>query len=63
MNASYVARLQGRRLSTLPLNWKKQSQEGTLIAVASGEEVVSIPSLIELKFKASFSAVLSGNCH
>jgi transposase-like protein len=39
MNVSHVARLHGIQPSLL-FKWKKQYQEGSLTAVAAGEEVV-----------------------
>jgi transposase-like protein len=45
MNVSHVARLHGIQPSLL-FKWKKQYQEGSLTAVAAGEEVVPASELI-----------------
>lgn len=56
MNVSYVARLHGIQPSLL-FKWKKQYQEGSLTAVAAGEEVVPASELTAaLKQVRSFSA-------
>ena len=44
MNVSHVARLHGIQPSLL-FKWKKQYQEGSLTAVAAGEEVVPASEL------------------
>lgn len=44
MNVSHVARLYGIHHSLL-FKWKKQYQEGSLTAVAAGEEVISASEL------------------
>lgn len=56
MNVSHVARLHGIQPSLL-FKWKKQYQEGSLTAVAAGEEVVPASELTAaLKQVRNFSA-------